>query len=117
MAAFSLSELRLLDPLPGDSPAGVDLRWTPEWDRIKEARFRSRQAAVFRGQPDRGHTAPTSFATNPPGLSRSSGALSFGVGVEFLRFAAWDAQAFPVGCPDRLGDMDDLAHMIGSVSE
>jgi len=38
MAAFSLSELRLLDPLPGDSPAGVDLRWTPEWDRIKEAR-------------------------------------------------------------------------------
>lgn len=28
----------LLDPISADRPAGVDLRWTPEWDRIKEAR-------------------------------------------------------------------------------
>jgi type VI secretion system protein ImpA len=28
----------LLDPVAADRPAGVDLRWTPEWDRIKEAR-------------------------------------------------------------------------------
>lgn len=28
----------LLDPISADQPAGVDLRWTPEWDRINEAR-------------------------------------------------------------------------------
>ncbi len=28
----------LLDPISADQSAGVDLRWTPEWDRIKEAR-------------------------------------------------------------------------------
>src|SRR5437660_3558693 len=28
----------LLDPIPGGSPAGMDLRWSAEWDRIKEAR-------------------------------------------------------------------------------
>jgi type VI secretion system protein ImpA len=28
----------LLDPISPESPAGSDLRWTPEWDRIKEAR-------------------------------------------------------------------------------
>lgn len=28
----------LLDPISADQPVGVDLRWTPEWDRIKEAR-------------------------------------------------------------------------------
>ena len=28
----------LLDPISADKPAGEDLRWTPEWDRIKEAR-------------------------------------------------------------------------------
>src|SRR5215469_16406000 len=28
----------LLDPISPDRPAGADLRWTPEWDRIKEAR-------------------------------------------------------------------------------
>jgi type VI secretion system protein ImpA len=28
----------LLDPISPQQPAGVDLRWTPEWDRIKEAR-------------------------------------------------------------------------------
>jgi type VI secretion system protein ImpA len=28
----------LLDPITPDQPAGTDLRWTPEWDRIKEAR-------------------------------------------------------------------------------
>jgi len=28
----------LLDPISADRPAGEDLRWTPEWDRIKEAR-------------------------------------------------------------------------------
>ena len=28
----------LLDPIAPDRPAGADLRWTPEWDRIKEAR-------------------------------------------------------------------------------
>src|SRR3954453_4492392 len=38
MSTFSLSGIRLLDPIAGDSPAGVDLRWTAEWDRIKEAR-------------------------------------------------------------------------------
>src|SRR3974390_415699 len=28
----------ILDPISGDRPAGTDLRWTSEWDRIKEAR-------------------------------------------------------------------------------
>src|ERR1035438_2464680 len=28
----------LLDPISPDKPAGADLRWTTEWDRIKEAR-------------------------------------------------------------------------------
>jgi type VI secretion system protein ImpA len=28
----------LLDPVSADQPAGADLRWTAEWDRIKEAR-------------------------------------------------------------------------------
>jgi type VI secretion system protein ImpA len=28
----------LLDPISAAQPAGADLRWTPEWDRIKEAR-------------------------------------------------------------------------------
>src|SRR3989442_1367997 len=28
----------LLDPISPDQPAGVNLRWDPEWDRIKEAR-------------------------------------------------------------------------------
>jgi len=28
----------LLDPIPTEPPCGVDLRWTAEWDRIKEAR-------------------------------------------------------------------------------
>jgi len=28
----------LLDPISTDQPGGTDLRWTPEWDRIKEAR-------------------------------------------------------------------------------
>src|SRR5215475_8361876 len=28
----------LLAPIPGDSPCGINLRWTPEWDKIEEAR-------------------------------------------------------------------------------
>src|SRR5690349_992553 len=28
----------LFDPITAEQPAGADLRWTPEWDRIKEAR-------------------------------------------------------------------------------
>jgi type VI secretion system protein ImpA len=28
----------ILDPISPERPAGADLRWTPEWDRIKEAR-------------------------------------------------------------------------------
>src|SRR5271165_734568 len=28
----------LLDPISAEQPAGADFRWTPEWDRIKEAR-------------------------------------------------------------------------------
>ena len=28
----------LLAPIPGGSPSGVNLRWTPEWDKIEEAR-------------------------------------------------------------------------------
>jgi len=28
----------LLDPISAEQPAGADLRWTAEWDRIKEAR-------------------------------------------------------------------------------
>ena len=28
----------IFDPISPDRPAGADLRWTPEWDRIKEAR-------------------------------------------------------------------------------
>lgn len=38
MATASLITDDLLDPIPGGVPAGQDLRWTPEWDRIKEAR-------------------------------------------------------------------------------
>src|SRR5579871_4101115 len=30
---------QLLDPIPvAGMPAGIDMRWTPEWDRLKEAR-------------------------------------------------------------------------------
>ena len=28
----------LLDPISSEEPAGADMRWTPEWDRIREAR-------------------------------------------------------------------------------
>ena len=28
----------LLDPILPDLPGGADMRWTPEWDRIREAR-------------------------------------------------------------------------------
>src|SRR6266700_7924412 len=28
----------LLDPIPDGPPSGTDLRWTPEWDRVREAR-------------------------------------------------------------------------------
>jgi predicted component of type VI protein secretion system len=28
----------LLDPIMAEQPAGADLRWTADWDRIKEAR-------------------------------------------------------------------------------
>jgi len=28
----------LLDPISSEQPAGADLRWSPEWDRIREAR-------------------------------------------------------------------------------
>jgi type VI secretion system protein ImpA len=38
MATASLVISDLFDPISTDQPAGVDLRWTPEWDRIKEAR-------------------------------------------------------------------------------
>lgn len=38
MATASLVTDGILDPISPDRPAGTDLRWTPEWDRIKEAR-------------------------------------------------------------------------------
>src|SRR5690349_11612947 len=38
MATALLYTDDLLAPIPGDHPAGTDLRWTAEWDRIKEAR-------------------------------------------------------------------------------
>jgi type VI secretion system protein ImpA len=38
MATALLYTDDLLAPIPGDHPAGADLRWTAEWDRIKEAR-------------------------------------------------------------------------------
>jgi type VI secretion system protein ImpA len=39
MPAASLSVVELLDPIPvAGMPAGIDMRWTPEWDRLKEAR-------------------------------------------------------------------------------
>jgi type VI secretion system protein ImpA len=38
MATASLVISDLFDPISTDQPAGVDLRWTPVWDRIKEAR-------------------------------------------------------------------------------
>jgi len=38
MPAKPLINDELLDPISADQPAGTDLRWTPEWDRIKEAR-------------------------------------------------------------------------------
>src|SRR5215467_7356306 len=36
VAQFHIDDL--LGPISAEQPAGVDLRWTPEWDRIKEAR-------------------------------------------------------------------------------
>jgi type VI secretion system protein ImpA len=38
MTTASLYTDDFLDPISGDQPAGTDLRWTAEWDRIKEAR-------------------------------------------------------------------------------
>src|ERR1035438_8945428 len=38
MPASALYSDDLLDPISADQPAGADMRWTPEWDRIKEAR-------------------------------------------------------------------------------
>ena len=38
MPASALYSDDLLDPISADQPAGADQRWTPEWDRIKEAR-------------------------------------------------------------------------------
>jgi type VI secretion system protein ImpA len=38
MATATLVISDLFDPISTDQPAGVDMRWTPEWDRIKEAR-------------------------------------------------------------------------------
>src|ERR1700761_1698719 len=38
MATAPLLSDDLLDPISPDQPAGANLRWTPEWDRIKEAR-------------------------------------------------------------------------------
>jgi type VI secretion system protein ImpA len=38
MATASRVSDDLLDPITAEQPAGVDLRWTSEWDRIKEAR-------------------------------------------------------------------------------
>jgi type VI secretion system protein ImpA len=38
MATASLDNDNLLDPISPDRPAGSDLRWTSDWDRIKEAR-------------------------------------------------------------------------------
>ena len=38
MSEEQLLAEELLDPISSEQPCGVDLRWTPEWDRIKEAR-------------------------------------------------------------------------------
>jgi len=38
MPAEQLQAEDLLDPISSDQPCGVNLRWAPEWDRIKEAR-------------------------------------------------------------------------------
>jgi len=38
MPTDALISEHILDPISPDRPAGADLRWTPEWDRIKEAR-------------------------------------------------------------------------------
>jgi type VI secretion system protein ImpA len=38
MPTPSLLSDSLFDPITTEQPAGVDLRWTPEWDRIREAR-------------------------------------------------------------------------------
>jgi type VI secretion system protein ImpA len=38
MATAQLDIEHLLDPISPDQPAGSDLRWTTDWDRIKEAR-------------------------------------------------------------------------------
>ena len=38
MLTETLLSDEILDPISPDQPAGTDLRWTAEWDRIKEAR-------------------------------------------------------------------------------
>jgi len=39
MPATLLAVEQLLDPIPmAGMPTGIDMRWTPEWDRLKEAR-------------------------------------------------------------------------------
>ena len=43
VAQFHIDDL--LGPISSEQPAGVDLRWAPEWDRIKEARRSDDQLA------------------------------------------------------------------------
>src|SRR5439155_18010742 len=38
MSTAAPNSYHLLDPISPDQPAGADMRWTPEWDRIREAR-------------------------------------------------------------------------------
>src|ERR1039457_5091028 len=38
MPTASLYPDAFLGPVSADQPVGIDLRWTAEWDRIKEAR-------------------------------------------------------------------------------
>jgi len=38
MSTVSLDIENLLEPISPEQPVGTDLRWTPEWDRLKEAR-------------------------------------------------------------------------------
>src|SRR6478672_11342527 len=38
MDTVSLNIESLFEPISLEQPVGTDLRWTPEWDRLKEAR-------------------------------------------------------------------------------
>src|SRR5450631_3327203 len=58
MPATLIAIDELLAPIPmAGMPAGIDMRWTPEWDRLKEARRFDDQLEAGRWQKRERKTA------------------------------------------------------------